>query len=67
MIEVRNSFAGSLQWDADSGLPLTSKEKKDNHGFGLSNIRRVARKYAGDIDIVLEDGEFCLCIMLMAE
>ncbi|MCI9447770.1 MAG: GHKL domain-containing protein [Lachnospiraceae bacterium] len=66
MIEVRNSFAGSLQWDADSGLPLTSKEKKDNHGFGLSNIRRVARKYAGDIDIVLEDGEFCLCIMLMA-
>lgn len=67
MIEVRNSFAGNLQWDADSGLPLTSKAKKEGHGYGLSNIRKVAAKYAGDIDIVLEDKEFCLCVMLMAE
>ena len=35
------------------------------HGYGLSNIRRVVDKYSGDIDIALEDGEFCLTIMLM--
>jgi len=35
------------------------------HGFGLANIRRVAGKYAGDIDITCKDGEFRLTIMLM--
>ena len=65
IIEVCNSFTGSLQWDVESGLPSTSKEKAEGHGYGLSNIRRVAGKYAGDIDIALRDGEFCVCVMLM--
>lgn len=65
MIEIRNSFVGNLQWDAERGLPVTSKEKADGHGYGLMNIRRVAGKYAGDIDIVLKDGEFRLSVMLM--
>ncbi len=65
MIEVRNSFDGNLQWDMESGLPVTSKEKTDGHGYGLLNIRRVARKYSGDIAIDVKDGEFCLSVMLM--
>ncbi|MBD5444648.1 MAG: GHKL domain-containing protein [Lachnospiraceae bacterium] len=65
IIEICNSFTGSLQWDVESGLPSTSKEKAEGHGYGLPNIRRVAGKYAGDIDIALRDGEFCLCVMLM--
>ena len=67
IIEVCNSFTGNLRWDAESGLPVTSKEKDKGHGYGLPNIRRTAGKYAGDIDIALKDGEFCLCIMLMLE
>lgn len=67
MMEIRNSFSGSLQWDSQSRLPVTSKKKTDGHGYGLSNIRRVAEKYFGDIDIALEDGEFRLSIMLMTE
>ena len=67
MIEVRNDFQESLQWDMESGLPVTCKEKKDGHGYGLVNIRRVARKYDGDIDITLNDGEFCLSVMMMLE
>lgn len=67
IIEICNSFTGNLQWDAESGLPVTSEEKKDGHGYGLSNIRRVAGKYAGDIDIALKNEEFCLCIMLMID
>jgi len=67
VIEIRNSFTGNLQWDAKSRLPVTSKEKADGHGYGLSNIRRVAGRYFGDIDIKVKDGEFCLWIMLMME
>ena len=67
MIEVSNTFAGELHWDAQSGLPLTTKINKEGHGYGLSNIRRVAGKYAGDIDVEHKDGEFRLCVMLMME
>lgn len=64
IIEICNSFTGILRWDTESGLPITSKEVSE-HGYGLSNIRRVARKYAGDIDISLKDGKFCLGILMM--
>ncbi|MCM1326724.1 MAG: ATP-binding protein, partial [Lachnoclostridium sp.] len=67
MIEVSNSFYGSLRWDEERGLPATSKEKTEGHGYGLFNIRMVARKYSGDIAIDLKDDEFRLSIMLMME
>ncbi|MDE7250939.1 MAG: GHKL domain-containing protein, partial [Lachnospiraceae bacterium] len=73
MLEICNSFNGQLQWDKESGLPVTSKEKMDSHGYGqthgygLSNIRMVARKYSGDIVVDLNDSEFRLSIMLMME
>lgn len=67
MIEISNSFAGNLQWDEERELPVTSKEKTEGHGYGLSNIRMVARKYSGDIAIDLKENEFCLSVMLMME
>ncbi len=73
MIEISNSFTGDLQWDEEWELPVTSKEKTEGHGYGkthgygLANIRRVARKYSGDIAIDLKDDEFRLSIMLMME
>lgn len=67
MIEIKNSFEGNLKWDVESGLPVTSKENLDGHGYGLSNIRRMAEKYSGDIAIDLNGKEFCLSIMLMME
>lgn len=67
MIEISNSFTGNLQWDEQKELLITSKEKINGHGYGLSNIRKVAEKYFGDIDITLTDGKFCLSIMLMLE
>lgn len=66
MIEISNSFTGELQWDEERGLPVTSK-KTDGHGYGLSNIRMVAKKYFGDMVINLKDDEFCLSVMLMME
>jgi len=67
MIEIRNSFTGNLQWDAESGLPVTSKGNTDSHGYGLNNIRRIAGKYFGDIDFAVKNKEFILSIMLMME
>ena len=67
MIEITNSFTGDLQWDPESGLPVPSKRNAQGHGYGLSNIRRVACKYAGDIAIDIKGGNFCLSVMLMME
>ncbi len=67
MIEIKNSFAQMLQWDERNDFPITSKEKSDSHGYGLGNIRRIAEKYTGDMDIILKDKEFCLSIMLIIE
>ena len=67
IIEVKNDFAESLKWDTESGLPATSKQREDGHGYGLSNIRRVAGKYAGDLDITINQDEFCLTVLLMLE
>lgn len=67
-IESENNFSGEIELGAETGLPLTSKKKPESHGFGLSNIRRTAEKYMGDIDISTEkrDGEriFTLTVML---
>ena len=67
MIEISNSYTGKLMWDEERDLPVTSKEKTEGHGYGLFNIRMVARKYSGDIAIDLKDDEFRLSIMLMME
>lgn len=65
IIEVGNSFTGKLKWNVQSGLPVTLKEKTEGHGYGLLSIRSVAAKYAGDLDITVKEGTFCLCVMLM--
>lgn len=67
MIEIINNFTGNLQWNPETGLPFTSKRETDGHGYGLSNIRKVAEKYSGDIAIDIKENEFRLTIMLMTE
>lgn len=65
MLEVRNCIENHLEIDMETGLPETTKSDKENHGFGLANIRKVARKYYGDIDIRQDKGSFVLTVMLM--
>ncbi len=64
MIEIRNSMTGTRTIDEGSGLPVTTKTD-GMHGFGLSNIRKVAQKYYGDIHIEQDGREFTLTVMLM--
>ncbi|MBQ8923617.1 MAG: GHKL domain-containing protein [Lachnospiraceae bacterium] len=63
IIEVKNSFTNELTKDEDTGLYLSAKDG-DNHGFGLRNIKTVAEKYYGDIDIEIIDNEFRLLVMM---
>ncbi|MGN0462784.1 MAG: GHKL domain-containing protein, partial [Ruminococcus sp.] len=68
-VEVENSFAREIVMNQESGLPESSKANKKFHGMGLTNIQRCARKYRGDIDIVIDTSKqeqqiFNLTIML---
>lgn len=63
-IKCQNTFTGQLDIDKNSGLPLTKKENRSDHGIGLSNIKRCAEKYKGDMDFSAENGEFTLTVML---
>ena len=68
-VEVENSFAREIVMNKESGLPESSKANKKFHGMGLTNIQRCARKYRGDIDIVIDTSKqeqqiFNLTIMM---
>lgn len=68
-IELDNSFIRDIVINKESGLPESSKADKKLHGMGLINIQRCARKYKGDIDIVIDDSNqkkqiFNLTVML---
>lgn len=67
MLEVTNCIIKYVEIDGETGLPETTKKDKGSHGFGLANIRKVAQKYYGDIDISQDESSFTLTIMLMVE
>ena len=54
-IEVENDFSGEIIINSETGLPVSSKEDKRLHGVGMENIQRCAKKYKGDIDIMIRD------------
>lgn len=45
----------------------TSKADKENHGFGLENIKRVAKKYNGRVELSCDENEFTLKVFMMLE
>ncbi|MBQ6844064.1 MAG: GHKL domain-containing protein [Agathobacter sp.] len=67
MLEMTNCTQSHIEIDDETGLPMSTKADRNSHGFGLSNIRKVAQKYYGDIDISLDENKFTLIVMLMVE
>ena len=65
MLEFTNCITKKVYIDEETGLPETTKKDKGGHGFGLTNIRKMAQKYYGDIDISQEENRFTLTVMLM--
>ncbi len=60
-ISMTNRYSGKLSFM--EGLPVTSKRNKDNHGYGLRNVRRIVEKYHGVLTLDTEDNLFTICIM----
>ena len=65
VINVKNSFEGEVTFHTKTNLPLSTKGKDTAlHGIGLSNVKREADKYMGDVDIRARKNEFSVTVLL---
>ncbi|MCR4740849.1 MAG: GHKL domain-containing protein [Lachnospiraceae bacterium] len=63
IINLKNRTESPVFIDPEEDLPVSLKNE-DGHGYGLKNIRMIARKYKGDIDIRQEaDKDGCVFIL----
>ena len=42
----------------------TTKVDKKNHGYGMKNIESVIQRYGGEVAFGVNDGMFCLSIII---
>lgn len=61
-INVVNPLAESLIYE--DGLPVTTKENRSFHGFGLKSIKYMVKKCGGIVNISEEAGCFSLMILI---
>ena len=59
-LRIENPYSGTLE--LRDGLPVTHKEDRQNHGFGLKSIRDIGEKYHGLFTIGAEQSQFVLQI-----
>ena len=62
VIQVRNYYNAEL--DFEGGLPLTTQNESQGHGFGMKSIRYTSEKYNGTISVRAEDDIFTLQILI---
>jgi hypothetical protein len=60
-IHIENWFEGEIK--TENGLPRTTKQDKNSHGFGVKSMRMIAEKYGGNITFSTEDGIFALNLL----
>lgn len=61
-IQIENYYGAPVHFE--QGLPVTTKQDKINHGYGLKSIRSVAERYGGTMDIVADGKIFLLSILI---
>jgi len=70
-IEIENSCDNVFTLNKNTGLPISNKPDTATHGTGLSNIRRCAEKYFGDMDFQISEAKdfyvFRLTVMLQGK
>ena len=64
-IHIENYCSRPVRFEG--GLPVTTKEDKQNHGIGVRSIRYIARKYGGNAVFSLEKNFFRLDVLIPAE
>ena len=50
--------------DKSSGLPLTTKKNKKDHGIGLKNVKEMVEKNHGNFSWKCENREFKVVVIL---
>ena len=48
----------------DSGILITTKNDKVNHGLGTKNVKEVVNRYEGIYDNAIENGNFVVDIII---
>lgn len=61
ILQEENYFKGELVFS--DGLPMTTKQDKNYHGFGSRSIRMIARKYGGELTTFVTGDVFHLSIL----
>lgn len=67
LITVENAFDGIVKWGTETKLPETTKLSKDDlleHGLGLKNVKDVANRYYGDLDIRINEHTWKATVLL---
>ena len=68
LIEVENSFDGKLEWKDGEAVPTTMKQSSlpdvlMEHGIGLKNVKDLADRYLGYMDIKAGRDVFKVTVM----
>lgn len=61
-IHVENYFEGKLEFE--DGLPKTTKEDKNYHGFGMLSISELVKSYHGDLFVKADGNLFSIDILI---
>lgn len=69
LIDIENSFDGTIKLQGNRQLPLTTKESNVpdmmvEHGIGLKNVSDIAERYYGGVNIKVEKNIFHITVML---
>lgn len=62
LLQVENFCPEELSFQ--DGLPVTTKQDRENHGFGVKSIQAIAKKYGGSTVFQVNDGWFVLKVLL---
>lgn len=65
-ITIENYYVGEIFLDSN-GLPKTTKNNKDYHGFGTKSIKMIVNKYSGDLKITTKKNIFTLAILFQSK
>ena len=63
-VNAHNYYSGDLSFE--SGLPVTTKQNKQYHGYGMKSIKRMVEKYGGELSVTADGGVFNLNIIFPA-
>lgn len=63
-IEAENTCTGMIKTKTEGGIPATTKEEKDGHGFGMKNVANCVEKYQGQLSCDYKNRIFSVTIMM---